>query len=119
MCEIKCDPIRFFQNKPSLFNIGRHFDALVLGQSELSKHCYPKCRLNGGDTDIDSTIGDLAKDNTDQSLGILGMLKQKSLHLSLFVCICLHLSQQLSGMVAIFYYSTNFFKSAGLEETTR
>ncbi len=34
--------------------------------------------------------------------------------LSLIIAVMMHLSQQLSGMVAIFYYSTSFFESAGV-----
>ena len=30
----------------------------------------------------------------------------------------MHLSQQLSGIVAIFYYSTKFFITAGVKEET-
>ncbi len=36
--------------------------------------------------------------------------------LPLFICILMHLSQQLSGMVAIFYYSTKFFIDAGVPD---
>ncbi len=35
---------------------------------------------------------------------------------ALLVAVAMHLSQQLSGMVAIFYYSTGFFVNAGVKE---
>ncbi len=35
---------------------------------------------------------------------------------ALEVAVAMHLSQQLSGMMAIFYYSTGFFMEAGVEE---
>lgn len=78
-------------------------------------------RLTGykGDN-IDELANSLAGEETEQeSMSILKLLMERPLHLSLFVCICLHLSQQLSGMVAIFYYSTTFFQSAGLDMGTR
>ena len=61
--------------------------------------------------------GDGETDNS--SMSIFQFLRQTDLRLALFVCVSLHLSQQLSGMVAIFYYSTSFFQSAGLDESTR
>ena len=39
-------------------------------------------------------------------------------HRPLLICILMHLSQQLSGIVAIFYYSTKFFITAGVKEET-
>ena len=82
-------------------------------------------RLNGSEADIDSMVTDLssgqhgADGETTNSMGIFQFLRQSNLRLALFVCLSLHLSQQLSGMVAIFYYSTSFFQSAGLDESTR
>ena len=58
-------------------------------------------------------------ETNNSSMGIFQFLRQTDLRLALFVCVSLHLSQQLSGMVAIFYYSTSFFQSAGLDESTR
>ena len=53
--------------------------------------------------------------STIESLSIWQLLTSSELRLSLFVCICLHLSQQLSGIVAIFYYSTSFFENGGIK----
>merc|ERR1711988_1206747 len=53
-----------------------------------------------------------ARDST--SLSVLQLLKTPNLRLALFVTICMHLSQQLSGINAIFYYSTSFFTDAGI-----
>ena len=52
--------------------------------------------------------------SVDGSYSIWQLLTSSKLRLSLFVCICLHLSQQLSGIVAIFYYSTSFFEGGGI-----
>jgi len=48
------------------------------------------------------------------SLSVWQLIRSKHLRLALFVTICMHLSQQLSGITAIFYYSTKFFTSAGI-----
>ena len=46
-----------------------------------------------------------------ESLSVRQLLKLRfgQLKLALFVTICVHLSQQLSGMPAILYYSTKIF----------
>jgi len=82
-------------------------------------------RLNRSEADIDSMVTDLASgqsggdgETNNSSMSIFQFLRQNDLRLALFVCVSLHLSQQLSGMVAIFYYSTSFFQSAGLDEST-
>ena len=52
--------------------------------------------------------------SAENSYSILQLLTSSKLRLSLFICICLHLSQQLSGIVAIMYYSTSFFEGGGI-----
>ena len=47
--------------------------------------------------------------NESGSLSVFQLLTYSQLRLALFVTICVHLSQQLSGMPAILYYSTKFF----------
>ena len=49
------------------------------------------------------------------SLSVLQLLRSSKLRLALFVTICMHLSQQLSGITAIFYYSTKFFQVSKIE----
>ncbi|XP_071139438.1 solute carrier family 2, facilitated glucose transporter member 1-like isoform X1 [Mytilus edulis] len=51
-------------------------------------------------------------------IGMLHLFKKKSLWMPLVISIIMHLSQQLSGINAIFYYSATLFKSAGVSETT-
>lgn len=51
-------------------------------------------------------------------IGMFHLLKKKSLWMPMIISIIMHLSQQLSGINAIFYYSVNLFKSAGVSETT-
>ena len=55
----------------------------------------------------------LAEGNNSEnssSMSVWQLLINSKLRLALFVTICMHLSQQLSGIVAIFYYSTKFFQ---------
>merc|ERR1719186_2437207 len=54
-----------------------------------------------------------------QILGLSEVLGNDSgwpwlLAVTIIPCVVLHLSQQFSGMVAIFYYAVNFFESAGI-----
>ena len=70
--------------------------------------------------DVQSEIEELQNEESAQtskiaSFSIWQLLTSSRLRLSLFVCICLHLSQQLSGIVAIFYYSTGFFDDGGIK----
>lgn len=73
-----------------------------------------------GTEDVDEEFEEIVGEGTDandaevKTLSVFGLLMSPKLRLSLFVTVCMHLSQQLSGIVAIFYYSTNFFQSAGI-----
>lgn len=68
--------------------------------------------------DIDEEMEEIKAEanasNDSGSLSVLQLLMSSELRLALFVTICMHLSQQLSGITAIFYYSTKFFQSAGI-----
>ena len=67
-------------------------------------------------SEIEGIQNEEKSNESEASVSIWQLLISKKLRLCLFVCVCLHLSQQLSGMVAIFYYSTDFFKDAGISE---
>ena len=45
----------------------------------------------------------------EPEMSILELIGSSNLRLPLTICVVMHLSQQLSGMVAIFYYSISFF----------
>merc|ERR1712051_401378 len=68
--------------------------------------------------DIDEELDDIKAEanasSNETSLSIWQLLCTPNLRLALFVTVCMHLSQQLSGINAIFYYSTQFFKGAGI-----
>merc|ERR1711994_281085 len=66
----------------------------------------PKQDRDGGVDEVD--------ENNSKTLTVLDLLKDQRLRLALMVCIVMHLSQQLSGINAIFYYSTSFFRVGGI-----
>ena len=45
----------------------------------------------------------------EPEMSILELIGSSNLRLPLTICVVMHLSQQMSGMVAIFYYSISFF----------
>ena len=52
--------------------------------------------------------GDAA--NEDPKMSVMDLFKDSGLRMALLVCVSMHLSQQLSGIGAIFFYSTGFFE---------
>ena len=90
---------------------------LVLSKKNIEggKRALEKLRNS---VDVQSEIEELQNEESaresETSFSLVQLLTTSRLRLSLFVCICLHLSQQLSGITAIFYYSTSFFKSGGI-----
>lgn len=55
--------------------------------------------------------------NKEDSLSIIDLFRTSSLRMPLLISVVMQLSQQLSGINAIFYYSFNLFKHAGLDKT--
>lgn len=49
-------------------------------------------------------------------LAILGLFKHSYLRKPLLIAVVMQLSQQLSGITAVFYYSTGLFIDAGIPE---
>lgn len=54
----------------------------------------------------------------EDSISILALLRSPALRMPLVISVVMQLSQQLSGINAIFYYSLNLFKHAGLQQST-
>lgn len=50
----------------------------------------------------------------DDEFSILKILGSTKYWLPLFICLCIQLSQQMTGMLALIFYSTKFFLGAGL-----
>lgn len=96
---------------------------LIITKGDLIGGKKALAKLRGGSIDeIEEEADEISKEGGDQDdsknrLSVVALLRTSSLYLPLFVVICMHLSQQLSGMVAIFYYSTSFFEDAGIEKS--
>nr|ANV20786.1 solute carrier family 2 facilitated glucose transporter member 1 protein [Pteria penguin] len=71
----------------------------------------------GVSADIDEMKQEHRAQQSEAKIGILSLLKKKSLRMPLLISIVMHLSQQLSGINAIFYYSFSLFTSAGISES--
>ena len=91
---------------------------LIISKNEIDEAEKALKKLRNSE-DVSSEIEEIQNEeqnnDSETNYSIWQLLKSSDLRLCLVVCICLHLSQQLSGMVAIFYYSTSFFESAGID----
>jgi len=90
---------------------------LILERNKLADGEKALKKLRGTD-DIEEELQEIRAEGNNsensESMSVLQLLTNKKLRLALFITVCMHLSQQLSGIVAIFYYSTKFFESAGI-----
>ena len=50
----------------------------------------------------------------EKSLSVYDLLTSSKYYLSLFVCACVQISQQATGITVLLFYSTSFFQDAGL-----
>ena len=100
----------YFTNDFFFFQIYRY---LILEKKDEAAGTQALKKLRNTD-DIDEELDDIKAEanasSNETSLSIWQLLCTPNLRLALFVTVCMHLSQQLSGINAIFYYSTQFFK---------
>jgi len=92
---------------------------LILTQNKIQDGEAALKKLRGTDEvkeDIDEILEESNQESASNSL--VDLFKDSGLRLTLFVCVCMHLSQQLAGIVGIFYYSTDFFEGAGIDCST-
>ena len=95
---------------------------LILNQSQEQEGREALRRLRGHATDEAAAIqseveeilaekkeGDAAA-NEGPKMSVTDLFKDSILRMALLVCVSMHLSQQLSGIGAIFFYSTGFFE---------
>eukprot|EP00092_Neocalanus_flemingeri_P023961 GFUD01025992.1.p1 GENE.GFUD01025992.1~~GFUD01025992.1.p1 ORF type:complete len:483 (+),score=148.99 GFUD01025992.1:147-1595(+) len=90
--------------------------AISLEQVDEARKELMKLRNNDEDM-VDKELEEMkAEKEAEQEpeMSILELLSSKNLRVALIICVVMHLSQQFSGMVAIFYYAVNFFESAGI-----
>lgn len=65
--------------------------------------------------DIEEMKAEAAQEEAEPKVGLLSLFTTPSLLKPLLISILMHLSQQLSGINGIFYYSASLFKGAGLD----
>lgn len=70
------------------------------------------------DEDLEEMRAEERAQEQETQVTVCQLLKNKNLHLPLMIGIVMQLSQQLSGINAVFYYSTSLFMSAGMPATT-
>jgi len=90
---------------------------LSLGQEEEARKDLFKLRKDH--EEVESDIKEMVEEQQaemEPDMSILDVLKSPQLRVAIIIGIVMHLSQQLSGMVAIFYYAVTFFVNAGIEE---
>jgi len=68
--------------------------------------------------DIDEMRAEEMAQQDESQITMLELLRSPSLRMPLTIAIVMQLSQQLSGINAVFYYSTNLFITTGLSETS-
>lgn len=89
---------------------------LSKGKIEEAEEALKKLRnTDNVSSEVEEIQNEEQNSDNETNYSIWQLIKASELRLCLIVCISLHLSQQLSGMVAIFYYSTSFFESAGID----
>lgn len=73
-----------------------------------------------GTPDVNQDILEMKEESVrmsqEKQVSVLQLFKSPSYQQPLLISIVLQLSQQLSGINAVFYYSTGIFKEAGVEE---
>jgi len=85
-------------------------------ETEARKELY---KLRRSDDVVDMEIKEMMEEKEaekEPDMSIIDVIKSSEVRIALIIGIIMHLSQQLSGMVAIFYYAVSFFKQAGIEE---
>ncbi|XP_048750699.2 glucose transporter type 1-like [Ostrea edulis] len=73
-----------------------------------------------GTPGVDGDMNEMRQEHqamqSEKKIGILHLLKKRSLRMPLIISVVMQLSQQLSGINAIFYYSFKLFTSAGISD---
>ena len=67
--------------------------------------------------DIEEMKAEELAQKAEAKIGLCELLRSPSLRLPLLIAVVMQLSQQLSGINAVFYYSTNLFIITGLSES--
>ncbi|OWF39797.1 glucose transporter type 1-like [Mizuhopecten yessoensis] len=68
--------------------------------------------------DIEEMKKEFLMQQSEAKISLIHFLKKRSLWAPLLISFIMHLSQQLSGINAVFYYSSSLFKNVGLSDET-
>nr|XP_054768427.1 solute carrier family 2, facilitated glucose transporter member 1-like [Lytechinus pictus] len=95
---------------------------VVLGTDKFGKNNMLGLEWLRRDTDVAADMAEMRREYEEETrerrITILELLKKGSLRRPLVISIVMQLSQQLSGINAVLYYSTSIFISAGVAEDT-
>uniref|UniRef100_A0A8C9W8S9 Solute carrier family 2 member 2 n=1 Tax=Scleropages formosus TaxID=113540 RepID=A0A8C9W8S9_SCLFO len=90
---------------------------IKLGKEEEARKCLKRFR---GECDPSKEMAEMKKEKEEamkeEKVSIMTLLGSSTYRHQLFVALMMHLSQQFSGINAIFYYSTSIFYDAGVTE---
>uniref|UniRef100_W5MKH5 Solute carrier family 2 member 2 n=1 Tax=Lepisosteus oculatus TaxID=7918 RepID=W5MKH5_LEPOC len=87
------------------------------GKEEEAQKCLKRLR---GEYDTTKDMAEMKKEKEEakkeKKVSILQLLRSSRYRQPLFVAFMMHISQQFSGVNAIFYYSTSIFEKAGVTQ---
>ncbi|XP_003744146.1 glucose transporter type 1 [Galendromus occidentalis] len=90
---------------------------LSKNQEHAAREALKKLRCTSMvENDIEEMRAEELQQHRESHVTILQVMRNKSLQLPLLIGVVMHLSQQLSGINAVFYYSTRLYVQAGLPE---
>ncbi|XP_064457955.1 glucose transporter type 1-like isoform X2 [Ornithodoros turicata] len=86
-------------------------------QESLARGALQKLRCSSlVEDDIEEMKTEEQAQQQESKITMMQVMSNKSLQLPLLIGVMMHLSQQLSGINAVFYYSVRLFEAAGLSE---
>jgi len=104
-----------------LFTSPRSPRYLAITLHQVAKARKELLKLRAGDDElVEQEIKEMEEEaaaEQEPEMSVWELLRSSNLRMALVICVVMHLSQQFSGMVAIFYYAVDFFKAAGIEES--
>ncbi|KAJ8409635.1 hypothetical protein AAFF_G00230360 [Aldrovandia affinis] len=90
---------------------------IKLGKEEEARKCLKRFK---GEYDTSKDMAEMKKEKEEamkeEQVSILALVRSSSYRQQLIVALMMHLSQQFSGINAIFYYSTSIFANAGVTQ---
>ncbi|XP_060790774.1 solute carrier family 2, facilitated glucose transporter member 4-like isoform X2 [Neoarius graeffei] len=101
----------------ALSKISKSFEMMILGRFTIGAYCGMR-RLTGR-LDVSDDLAEMKEEkrrmDMERKVSIAELFRSPLYRQPIIISILLQLSQQLSGINAIFYYSTSIFQKAGVE----